>query len=67
MKKVDMYSEKRTYDSPPEQCYSYATCANLSKADAKSTSNEWRRKLMRSTWLDLAFIRFRYLTDSGKQ
>jgi len=62
MKKVDMYSKKRTYGSPTCQCYSYATCANLSKADAKSTSNEERRKLMRSTWLGLAFTRFRYLT-----
>jgi len=35
----------------------------MSKADVKSTSNEERRKLMRSTWLDLAFTRFRYLTD----
>jgi len=40
MKKVDMQSKKRTYGSPTQQCYSYATCANLSKADAKSTRNE---------------------------
>jgi len=39
------------------------TCAILSRAGAKSARNEWRRKLMRSTWLGLAFIRFRYLTD----
>jgi len=45
------------------QCYSYATCENLSKANAKSTSNEKRRKLMRSTRLGLTFTRFRYLTD----
>ena len=29
---------------------------------AKFTSNEYRRKLMRSTWLGLAFTRFRHLT-----
>jgi len=40
MKKMDMYSKKRTYDSPTLQCYSHATCANLSEADANSASNE---------------------------
>ena len=34
-----------------------------SKADAKSTRNEKRRKLMSTTWLSLAFTRFRYLAD----
>jgi len=34
------YFKKRTYGSPTYQCNSYVTCANLSKADAKSTSNE---------------------------
>jgi len=32
--------QKRTYVSRTSQCHSYATCANQSKADAKSTSNE---------------------------
>ena len=40
MKKVDMYFKKKVYGSHTQQCYSYATCANLSKADAKSSSNE---------------------------
>jgi len=39
MKKVDVYSKKRTYGALL-QCYSYATCANLSKVDAKSTNDE---------------------------
>jgi len=33
-------SKKRTYGSPTEQGFSYATCANLSTADPKSISNE---------------------------
>jgi len=48
MKKVDMYSKQTTYGSPTEQCYSYATCANLSNADGKSTSNEWSRVVSRA-------------------
>jgi len=63
MKILDMHSKK---SSPTLQCHSYATCANRSKADAKFTSNEKRRKLMRSTWLGLAFTRSRYLTDFQK-
>jgi len=39
MKKVDMYF-KRAYSSHTWQCYSYGTCENLSKADAKSSRNE---------------------------
>ena len=62
MKKVDMFS-KKGYGSPTWRCYSYATCANLTKANAKYTNNKWRCKLMCSTWLDLAFTRFKYLTD----
>jgi len=66
-----MSSIKITYGSHTWQCCSYATCANLSKADAKSTNNEWRLKLMRSTRLSLglALTRFRYLThfpETGK-
>jgi len=34
------YSKQRTYGNPTEQRISYATCANLSQADSKSTSNE---------------------------
>jgi len=41
IKKVDMHSKMKTYGSPT-QCYSYITCANLSKANARSTSNEYR-------------------------
>jgi len=40
LKNVDMNVEKRADDSHTKQCYSYATCVNLSKADAKSTRNE---------------------------
>jgi len=40
MKKVDMYFKKRAYGSHTYQCYSCATCANLSKADAKFTRKE---------------------------
>jgi len=63
MKKVDMYFKKRAYGSHTQHCYSYATCENLSTADAKSSRNELRRTLTCSTWLGLAFTRFRYLTD----
>jgi len=40
MKTVDMYFKKTAYGSHIWQCYSYGTCANLSKADAKSSRNE---------------------------
>jgi len=35
-----MYFKKRAYGSHTKQYYEYATCANLSKAGAKSTRNE---------------------------
>jgi len=43
MKNVDMYFEKRTYGSRTKQCYSYATCASLSKADANLPETNRRR------------------------
>jgi len=40
MKKVDMYFKKKAHGSHTLQCYSYATSANLSEADAESTRND---------------------------
>jgi len=51
IEKEDIPSKKRTYGRSASQCYSYATWTNLSKADTKSKINEWRFKLMRSTYV----------------
>jgi len=60
-KKEDMFSINRTYSSLTNNVAHKQPGQIRSKTVAKSTSNEQGRKLMRSTWLGLAFIKFRYL------
>jgi len=55
LKKKDMSSKKGRI-AAQQQCYSYATWKNPSKADAQSTSNEGRFKLMRSTYMALHWL-----------